>query len=140
RGRDPRPDQACREGSERVSGNGRAPMSLDRLAQEASPWLDASGPHADMVLSTRVRLARNLAGVPFTHRARDEQLVSVLGSVERAAHGAPAFADSSLLKMHELTPVDRQFLVERHLVSHELSDGARPRGLLVAPGERLSIM
>jgi len=115
-------------------------MDLEPIFHQPSPWLDASGPHADLVLSTRVRLARNLAGVPFTHRARDEQLVSVLGSVERAAHGAPAFADASLLRMHELTPVDRQFLVERHLVSHELSDGARPRGLLIAPGERLSIM
>lgn len=115
-------------------------MNLDQLAREPSPWLDASGPHADMVLSTRVRLARNLVGMPFTHRARDEQLVSVLGSVERAAEGAPSFEHGGLLKMHELTPVDRQFLVERHLVSHELSDGARPRGLFVAPGERLSVM
>jgi len=115
-------------------------MDLEPIFHEPSPWLDATGPHADLVLSTSVRLARNLAGVPFTHRARDEQLVSVLGSVERAAQGAPAFAGSDMLKMHELAPVDRQFLVERHLVSHELSDGARPRGLLVAPGARLSIM
>jgi protein arginine kinase len=115
-------------------------MDLDRLAQVPSPWLDATGPHADIVLSTRVRLARNLVGVPFTHRARDEQLVSVLGAVERAATSATAFEGGGLLKMHELTPTDRQFLVERHLVSHELSDGARPRGLYVTPGERLSIM
>ena len=115
-------------------------MDLEQLTREASPWLDASGPHSDLVLSTRVRLARNLVGVPFTHRARDEQLVSVLGSVERAAEGAASFQRGGLLKMHELTPIDRQFLVERHLVSHELSDGARPRGLYVAIGERLSIM
>jgi protein arginine kinase len=115
-------------------------MNLDQLARDPSPWLDASGPHADMVLSTRVRLARNLVGVPFTHRARDEQLVSVLGAVERAAESSDTFKGGGLLKMHELTPVDRQFLVERHLVSHELSDGARPRGLYVTPGERLSIM
>ena len=115
-------------------------MDLDRLTREPSPWLDASGPHSEIVLSTRVRLARNLVGVPFTHRARDEQLVSVLGSVERAAEAAPSFQTGGLLRMHELAPIDRQFLVERHLVSHELSDGARPRGLFVGPGERLSIM
>jgi protein arginine kinase len=115
-------------------------MNLDQLARDPSPWLDASGPHADMVLSTRVRLARNLVGVPFTHRARDEQLVSVLGAVERAAESSDTFKGGGLLKMHELSPVERQFLVERHLVSHELSDGARPRGLYVTPGERLSIM
>ena len=115
-------------------------MNLAQLAGQPSPWLDATGPHSDLVLSTRVRLARNLVGVPFTHRARDEQLVSVLGAVQRAADGAEAFGGNGLLKMHELSPNDRQVLVERHLVSHELSDGARPRGLLVTPGERLSIM
>jgi len=115
-------------------------MNLDTLATQPSPWLDATGPHADLVLSTRVRLARNLVGVPFTHRARDEQLVSVLGAVERAADGTQVFRGSGMLRMHELSPNDRQFLVERHLVSHELSDGARPRALLITPGERLSIM
>ena len=45
-----------------------------------------------------------------------------------------------MLAMNELTPIERQVLVERHLVSHELGDGARPRGILVAPGERLSLM
>lgn len=115
-------------------------MNLDQLARDPSPWLDATGPHADIVLSTRVRLARNLVGVPFTHRARDEQLVSVLGAVERAADAALEFSGGGMLMLHELTPTDRQFLVERHLVSHELSDGARPRGLYVTPGERLSIM
>ncbi len=113
---------------------------LDALTRAPSPWLDATGPHSDMVLSTRVRLARNLTGVPFTHRARDEQLVSVLGSVERAARSSPSFEDGALLRMHELSTLDRQFLVERHLVSHELSDGARPRGLYLTAGERLSVM
>ncbi len=115
-------------------------IDLETLAKEPSPWLDATGPHSDMVMSTRVRLARNLRGVPFTHRARDEQLVGVLASVERAAKNGPDFDDSNMLRMHELSPLDRQFLVERHLVSHELSDGARLRGLLISPGERLSVM
>ena len=115
-------------------------MDLDDLARTPGPWLDGSGPRPDLVVSTRVRLARTLSGVPFSHRARDEQLVAVLGSVERAAEGAASFHGGGLLRMHEMTPIDRQFLVERHLVSHELSDGARPRGLLLAAGERLSIM
>ena len=45
-----------------------------------------------------------------------------------------------MLRMNELTPLDRQLLVERHLVSHELADGARPRGILISPEERLSLM
>jgi len=115
-------------------------MDLTTLASTPGPWLDGSGPRSDLVVSTRLRLARNLRGIPFSHRARDEQLVSVLAAVERAAGDAPSFEGGGLLRMHELGPIDRQFLVERHLVSHELSDGARPRGLFVASTERLSVM
>jgi protein arginine kinase len=115
-------------------------MDIETLARMPGPWLDGSGPRPDLVVSTRVRLARNVRGVPFSHRAHDEQLVGVLASVERAAQGAPSFAGGGTIRMQELTSIDRQFLVERHLVSHELSDGARPRGLVLAAGERLSIM
>ena len=113
---------------------------LDALVRGPSPWLDGSGPKADIVVSTRVRLARNLRHVPFTHRARDEQLQGVMATVTGALQRAPSFSQGLLLKMTELGPVDRQVLVERHLVSHELGDGAKPRGIFIAPGERLSLM
>jgi len=114
--------------------------TFDDLIARPSPWLGADGPHADLVVSTRVRLARNLQSVPFTHRARDEQLQGVLASVASAAQSAIAFSGGLLLRMNELGTVERQILVERHLVSHELGDGARPRGILIAPEERLSLM
>jgi protein arginine kinase len=114
--------------------------SFDELVSRASPWLDGRGPHADLVVSTRVRLARNLASVPFTHRARDEQLQGVLASVASAVERADAFRHFLLLHMNEIGPLDRQILVERHLVSHELSDGARPRGIVIGSEERLSLM
>ena len=49
-----------------------APTTFDELVATPSPWLSGEGPHGDLVLSTRIRLARNLSHVPFTHRARDE--------------------------------------------------------------------
>jgi protein arginine kinase len=113
---------------------------FDRLVERPSPWLDGSGPRADLVVSSRVRLARNLANVPFTHRARDEQLQGVLASVTGAAHTAGVFSGALVLRMNEIQPLDRQILVERHLVSHELGDGARPRGIVIGPEERLSLM
>lgn len=116
------------------------PTTFDELLQRPSPWLSGEGPHADMVVSTRVRLARNLHGVPFTHRARDEQLHGVLLNVTRSALASSGLEGGLLLRMDELGPVERQILVERHLVSHELGDGARPRGIVVGDGERLSLM
>lgn len=118
----------------------RPPTTFDELVSRPARWLSAEGPHADLVLSSRIRLARNLRSVPFTHRAREEQLQGVLISVAGAAQRGPAFAGSLLLRMGELSPLERQVLVERHLVSHELGDATRPRGIVVTPEERLSLM
>jgi protein arginine kinase len=114
--------------------------SFEELLSRPSPWLAGEGPSSDLVVSTRVRLARNLAHVPFTHRAREEQLQGVVASVSAAAAGTRTLGDAFLLRMNEVSALDRQILVERHLVSHELGDGARPRGILIGTEERLSLM
>ena len=113
---------------------------FDQLVSRPSPWLGGDGPHSDLVVSTRMRLARNLAAVPFTHRAHEEQLQGVVSSVASAAAATTSFAGALLLRMNEIGGLDRQILVERHLVSHELGDGGRPRGILVGAEERLSLM
>jgi len=115
-------------------------MKLVSLAQGLGRWLDGSGPASDIVLSTRVRLARNLKEVPFTHRAREEQMAMVYSSVVSAVRKTPALVSSTALSMRELTPLDRQFLVERHLISHDLADNGRLRGLLMVPDESVSAM
>ena len=97
-----------------------APRDFAELFTSSASWLKGEGPHADMVLSTRIRLARNLRDVPFTHRARDEQLHGVLASVASATQASKALAGGLLLKMQECTPIERQVLVERHV------DAARP--------------
>ena len=89
-------------GGEAMSGPDRPPAGFDELVARPARWLSAEGPHADLVLSSRIRLARNLRSVPFTHRAREEQLQGVLMSVSGAAQRGPSFAGSLLLRMAEL--------------------------------------
>ena len=113
---------------------------LVTLNEHLGRWLDGSGPASDVVLSTRVRLARNLKDVPFTHRAREEQLSMIYSSVVSAVRKTPALVSSTALQMRDLTPIDRQFLVERHLISHDLADNGRLRGLLLVPDESISAM
>jgi protein arginine kinase len=113
---------------------------LDHLLGTPSPWLSGEGPHAELVLSTRVRLARNLQSVPFTHRAREEQLQGVLVSVSNAAQRAKALEGGVFLRMSDVGAIERQVLVERRLVSHELGDASRPRGIVIAGAERMSLM
>jgi protein arginine kinase len=84
-------------------------------------WLDASGDHADIVLSTRIRLARNVEGYAFTPRARDGERLRVLAQVRDAAQHVRSLAGSVLLRVDELPQGDRALLHERHLVSKELA-------------------
>jgi len=84
-------------------------------------WLDASGDHADIVLSTRIRLARNVEGYAFTPRARDGERLRVLAQVRDAAQHLRSLAGSVLLRVDELPSGDRALLHERHLVSKELA-------------------
>ncbi len=98
-------------------------MSLDLslLPDGGVSWLDASGENADIVLSTRIRLARNLEGFAFTGRARDGERLRILSQVSEATSSVPSMAHSVLVRVDELSLDDRLLLHERHLVSKELA-------------------
>lgn len=116
-------------------------MNLDRLLPNLGEWLRGIGPESDIVVSTRIRLARNLAETPFSNRANSEQKAAT----EERSRAAIAAADLpyslEYVDVTKLTPIDRQFLVERQLMSRELAsvlDG--PRGVAFNESESVSIM
>src|SRR6266446_4723854 len=103
-------------------------------------WMRGEGPDADIVISSRIRLARNLAQFPFLSRA-DE---AVRGEIERTLHhhvvelslgGQLAYFD-----INQLEGVDRQFLVERQLISRELAESHGSRGVCFTRAENVSLM
>ncbi len=85
-------------------------------------WLDASGPDGNIVLSTRVRLARNLSNRPFTVRSGPEDNQVVLDQVERASRASRQLHDAPLIRIDHLQDNERQLLHERHLISRELAE------------------
>jgi protein arginine kinase len=108
-------------------------------------WLRADGPHADVVLSTRIRLARNLHGFRFGQRADAEDRHEVLRRVREAAGASQALHGGTELLMPQLPSAARLLLLERHLVSRELigAGGAAPHSdtaLLMGPAEPVSVM
>ncbi len=108
-------------------------------------WLDASGPHAEIVLSTRVRLARNLQGQAFGSRARVNDREAVLKAVTGVQSRLESMADSRLLSLRKMAPRGRKILLERRLVSPDLlgrEEEEPPYGaaLLVSETEPLSLM
>src|SRR5256885_2954720 len=107
-------------------------IDLSLLPDGGVGWLDASGKHADIVLSTRIRLARNVEGYAFTARARDGERLRVLSQVREALSSVQELREAVLYRLDELSPTDRALLHERHLVSKELAGLPRqappPRG------------
>ncbi|HEX6745943.1 MAG TPA: protein arginine kinase [Longimicrobium sp.] len=108
-------------------------------------WLQAEGPHADIVLSTRIRLARNLQGFRFGLRADGADRAEVLRLATGAAEQTQALRGATRLVIPRLEATARQLLLERHLVSRELigGEGGAPHSdaaLLLAPADSVSVM
>jgi len=117
-----------------------ASMTLDDLMGHPADWLDGSGERSTMVISSRARLARNLRGVRFAHRASEEERVRVIGHVLSASRRSACLRKTSFFEISRLEPMDRRFLVERHLISPALAERKGGGGVLVTPGEGLSVM
>ena len=96
-------------------------VDLSLLPDGGVGWLDASGQHSDIVLSTRIRLARNIDGYAFTGRARDGERLRVLSQVREAIATMPSLQEAVMYRLDELPPTSRALLHERHLVSKELA-------------------
>jgi protein arginine kinase len=115
-------------------------MNLGDLADRVGEWLDGSGPQAEIVLSSRIRLARNLAGVPFPHRADDVQRQRVYRRLMDAARRVPELRSATQWDLESLAPEARRVLIERHLATTRLASGKGARGVLAAPGEGLAAL
>lgn len=96
-------------------------LDLSLIPDGGISWLDASGPESHIVLSTRVRLARNLQGKPFTVRAGEDDREDILSRISDAGKGSAVLRDPALFRLDQLDRLDRQLLHERHLVSKELA-------------------
>ena len=66
----------------------KSTLDLSLLPDGGVRWLDASGSNSDIVISTRMRLARNVSGYAFTARAREGERLRMLAQVRDALHAA----------------------------------------------------
>ncbi|MBX5468228.1 MAG: protein arginine kinase [Firmicutes bacterium] len=106
-----------------------------------SRWMEGKGPDSDIVLSARVRLARNLRQLPFPHRLDEGQAETTLARLQETF---AALEEGWHLRFHrlaEVAPLDRQVLVEKHLISPQLvQEPVRFQAVAIDPGESISIM
>jgi len=103
-------------------------------------WLNGKGPEAEIVFSSRIRLARNITNLPFPSRASSAQKKEVLDKVREAYPQVNRLRNSTFVNMAELSALDSQFLLERHLISQEHAVASKEKGLIVSDDEKISIM
>ena len=93
-------------------------------------WYNSSGPETDVVISSRIRFARNLAGYPFTSRLNEQTAREVIGLASAALTGADN--KYKVIDFTNLTPAEARAFVENHSVSPEFIESKLPHALLSA--------
>lgn len=115
-------------------------MKLEDLLNHTSEWLKGTGPNSDIVISSRVRLARNLEKIPFPHWASKSQGEQALEMIREAAGKVGYLKKTTVFNLSDLDSVDKQFLVERHLMSHEHMQKKNGNAVILDDEEIVSIM
>jgi len=115
-------------------------LDLESLARRCGEWLRGTGPQSDIVMSSRIRLARNLAEFPFISRATAVDRNEIEQTLRGAVLGAGSALRLDYLDVNLLEGIDRQFLVERQLISREHAESEGARGVAIDSGEQVSLM
>ena len=114
-------------------------MQLQNMLKFKMGWIQPPS-RPSIMLSSRIRLARNLRDRPYPNLASGKDLEANLREVFETAKKIKFLSKSAYLPLRELDPLDRRFLMERHLISHQLADLPAGRGVIVGEKELVSIM
>lgn len=115
-------------------------MKLTDISNDVNEWFNGTGPHADVVISSRIRLARNLAGHKFLTRCSDEEKTQILEKLRNALISIDLGDKVFYISVDKAPVLDRNFLVERHLISRHHAFGKGPRGAVIAKREFFTAM
>jgi protein arginine kinase len=115
-------------------------MQLNDLLNHTSEWLKGTGPNSDIVISSRIRLARNLDKDVFPHWANKSQGQATLKAIKDGIARVDFLKRTMFLNLADIDSVDKQFLVERHLMSLDHAQKSDNKALVVDEEEIISIM
>src|SRR5881394_1035395 len=115
-------------------------MKFSNMLATAGEWLRGEGPHHEVVISSRVRLARNLRNRPFPGWAKKAERNLILELVRSHVESLPEMQESFSESLQELSALDRQVLVERHLISREHAAKGGGSAVVVNRRQTVSIM
>jgi len=110
------------------------------IANIEGGWLSAEGPAGDVIVSSRIRLARNLADSPFPHRLSEENRKKVASRASSAVERLSGTLEFVAVDMGDVSALQRQTLVEKHLISPGMAMKGLGSMVLISSDERVSIM
>jgi len=115
-------------------------MKLTDISNDINEWFDGSGPLADIVISSRIRLARNLAGYKFLSRCSAVEKSEILKKIKDCLMSLDLGDRVFYISIDKAPTLDKHFLIERHLISRHLAFGKGPRGAVIAQKEFFTAM
>jgi protein arginine kinase len=118
-------------------------VSLEQFLNKAiSPWMSKEGPDSDIVLSSRIRLARNFEDFRFPTLFSPEEAREIVSKMEDIiiTSGFNKFGSMEIVKIDEMQPLQKRVLVEKHLISPQLAEESPYGACLLTENEEVSIM
>ena len=115
-------------------------MNINDLTTRSGEWLRGSGPESDIVISSRIRLARNLADYPFIRKCTDQDRTAIEELLHSRIAELKDLSGAFFVDVSQLETVDRQFLVERQLISREHAEADGARAVAIDLNESFSLM
>jgi protein arginine kinase len=115
-------------------------MKINDLISMPSELTDTGATKSAVVLMTRIRLARNLARTPFPGWAKEAQRRDIFETCRQAIASLPQMRRGLAISVEDLNDLERQILVERHLISRELSHGKGGSGVVISRDQSMAVM
>src|SRR6202140_2213704 len=115
-------------------------MKFDNVMATGGEWLRGEGPHHQIVISSRVRLARNLRQRAFPGWAKKAERTAILELIKPRVEELPEMQDSFSELLQDLSALEKQVLVERHLISREHAAKSAGSAVIMNRRQTLSIM
>ncbi|MBC8468895.1 MAG: protein arginine kinase [Planctomycetes bacterium] len=115
-------------------------MKLTDISNDINEWFSGSGPQADIVVSSRIRLARNIAGYKFLSHCSNTEKAEILEKLKNVLMSLELGDKASYICVDKAPTLSRHFLVERHLISRHHAFGKGPRGVVMVQREFFTAM
>ncbi|WP_031517301.1 protein arginine kinase [Desulfofalx alkaliphila] len=119
-------------------------MGLKSLLNSAHVrWMDGNGPESDVVISSRIRVARNFKDVIFPHLMKESDAEPVFHAVQLVTsqpQTVERFGSMDFVRITELTPVERRLLMEKHLISPDLLKDIENKAVVISEDQEVNIM